>query len=325
MTFPAKSVIIKCTCILHNFGSTAESRLRNFCAVCRKNERLVSRTGFVRCSLTFNRVCFQADPGQDVSMKICKEIYQYRQMIFSLVKKDLRGRYKGSVLGFLWTFINPLMQLVVYTFVFTYIMKAGIEKYYLYLFVALIPWIFFSSAITGGSSSLVAQKDLIKKIYFPREVIPISYVTSCFVNMLLCFLIIFPVMVISGISLNPLALLCLPVVMVVEYFLALGMAMLSSAITVYFRDLEHILGIVTMVWMYMTPIFYSIDMIPEKLRFVYHINPMSSVISCYRDVLYYSQVPDLTSLAEAVVLGALFLGLGMLVFGRLKKGFAEEL
>ena len=133
------------------------------------------------------------------------------------------------------------------------------------------------------------------------------------------------VMVISGISLNPLALLCLPVVMVVEYFLALGMAMLSSAITVYFRDLEHILGIVTMVWMYMTPIFYSIDMIPEKLRFVYHINPMSSVISCYRDVLYYSQVPDLTSLAEAVVLGALFLGLGMLVFGRLKKGFAEEL
>ena len=86
-------------------------------------------------------------------MKICKEIYQYRQMIFSLVKKDLRGRYKGSVLGFLWTFINPLMQLVVYTFVFTYIMKAGIDKYYLYLFVALIPWIFFSSAITGGSSS----------------------------------------------------------------------------------------------------------------------------------------------------------------------------
>ena len=120
-------------------------------------------------------------------------------------------------------------------------------------------------------------------------------------------------------------LLCLPVIMIVEYFLALGMAMLSSAVTVYFRDLEHILGIITMVWMYMTPIFYSIDMIPEKLRFVYHINPMSSVISCYRDVLYYAQVPDLTSLLEAVVLGALFLVLGMLAFGKLKKGFAEEL
>jgi ABC-2 type transport system permease protein len=263
--------------------------------------------------------------SQDDFMKIWKEIYQYRQMIFSLVKKDLRGRYKGSVLGFLWTFINPLMQLVVYTFVFTYIMKAGIERYYLYLFVALVPWIFFSSAITGGSSSIVAQKDLVKKIYFPREVIPISYVTSCFVNMLLCFCIIFLVMLVAGIPFRPLALLCLPVVMIVEYLLALGMAMLSSAITVYFRDLEHILGIVTMIWMYMTPIFYSIDMIPEKLRFIYHLNPMSSVISCYRDVLYSAKVPDLSSLLEAAVLGVFFLVVGMLVFGKLKKGFAEEL
>ena len=258
-------------------------------------------------------------------MKLFRELYHYREMLFSLVRKDLRGRYKGSVLGFLWTFINPLMQLLVYTFVFTVILPAQVEHYSLYLFVALIPWIFFSAAMTGGAGSIVAQKDLVKKIYFPREIIPISYVTSCFVNMLLCFLIIFPVMVISGISLNPLALLCLPVIMIVEYFLALGMAMLSSAVTVYFRDLEHILGIITMVWMYMTPIFYSIDMIPEKLRFVYHINPMSSVISCYRDVLYYAQVPDLTSLLEAVVLGALFLVLGMLAFGKLKKGFAEEL
>ena len=258
-------------------------------------------------------------------MKVWKEIYDYRQMIFSLVKKDLRGRYKGSVLGFLWTFINPLMQLVVYTFVFTYIMKAGIDKYYLYLFVALVPWIFFSSAITGGSSSVVAQKDQVKKIYFPREVIPISYVTSCFVNMLLCFCIIIPVMVVARVPINPLALLCLPVIMIVEYFLALGMAMLASAVTVYFRDLEHILGIVTMIWMYMTPIFYSIDMIPQKLRFIYHINPMSSIISCYRSVLYSGQVPNLASLLEAVVLGILFLILGMLVFGKLKKGFAEEL
>jgi ABC-2 type transport system permease protein len=188
-----------------------------------------------------------------------------------------------------------------------------------------VPWIFFSSAITGGSSSIVAQKDLVKKIYFPREVIPISYVTSCFVNMLLCFCIIFLVMLVAGIPFRPLALLCLPVVMIVEYLLALGMAMLSSAITVYFRDLEHILGIVTMIWMYMTPIFYSIDMIPEKLRFIYHLNPMSSVISCYRDVLYSAKVPDLSSLLEAAVLGVFFLIVGMLVFGKLKKGFAEEL
>ena len=143
--------------------------------------------------------------------------------------------------------------------------------------------------------------------------------------MLLCFCIIFPVMIVAHVPINPLALLCLPVIMIVEYFLALGVAMLASAVTVYFRDLEHIRGIVTMIWMYLTPIFYSVDMIPQRLRFVYHINPMSSVISCYRDVLYAGRVPDLGSLLEAVVLGALFLVIGMAAFGRLKKGFAEEL
>ena len=119
-------------------------------------------------------------------MKTLKEIYAYRQMIFSLVKKDLRGRYKGSVLGVLWTFINPLMQLVIYTIVFTFILPSNIENYYIHLFVALVPWIFFSSALTGGSIAITGQKDLVKKIYFPREVLPISYVTSSFVNMRFC-------------------------------------------------------------------------------------------------------------------------------------------
>ena len=192
-----------------------------------------------------------------------KELYAYREMIVSLVRKDLRGRYKGSVLGFLWTFINPLFQLVVYTLVFSYILKSNIDKYYLYLFVALIPWIFFSASITGGAASVVAQKDLVKKIYFPRQVIPISYVTSCFVNMLLCFIVIFVVVLFSGIRLSIAGLLCLPVVMVVEYLLALGMALLCSAVTVYFKDLEHILGIISMAWMYLTPIMYDKSIVPE--------------------------------------------------------------
>ena len=160
-------------------------------------------------------------------MSTIKELYAYRQMIFSLVKKDLRGRYKGSVLGFLWTFINPLFQLIVYTIVFSKILPNNIDRYYLYLFVALIPWIFFSSSITVGAASIVAQKDLVKKIYFPRMVIPISYVTSCFVNMLLCFIVIFAVIIVTGAGINFLAVLTLPVIMIVEYIFALGMAMIA--------------------------------------------------------------------------------------------------
>ena len=222
-------------------------------------------------------------------MNTIKELYAYRQMIASLVRKDLRGRYKGSALGFLWTFINPLLQLVVYTVVFSFILRTNIERYYLYLFVALIPWIFFSSSITVGAASIVAQKDLIKKIYFPRMVIPISYVTSCFVNMLLCFIVIFAVIIVSGTGFNFAALLTLPVIMAVEYLLALGMALLTSAVTVYFRDLEHILGIVSMVWMYMTPIMYDKSMIPDRLLPVF------------------------------------FLVVGGIVFNKLQRRFAEEL
>ena len=258
-------------------------------------------------------------------MNTIKELYAYRQMIFSLVKKDLRGRYKGSVLGFLWTFINPLFQLIVYTMVFSFILKSNIERYYLYLFVALIPWIFFSSSITVGAASVVAQKDLVKKIYFPRMVIPISYVTSCFVNMLLCFIVIFAVIIITGVGVNFVALLTLPIIMIVEYILALGMALLTSAVTVYFRDLEHILGIIAMDWMYMTPIMYDKSIIPEKLQPVFNINPMTHVIECYRTVLYNKALPDLSSLLSALGLGMLFLLIGCLVFNKLQKHFAEEL
>ena len=254
-----------------------------------------------------------------------KEPYAYREMLVSLVRKDLRGRYKGSVLGFLWTFINPLFQLVVYTLVFSYILKSNIDKYYLYLFVALIPWIFFSASITGGAASVVAQKDLVKKIYFPRQVIPISYVTSCFVNMLLCFIVIFVVVLFSGIRLSIAGLLCLPVVMVVEYLLALGMALLCSAVTVYFKDLEHILGIISMAWMYLTPIMYDKSIVPERFLPVFNLNPMTHIIDCYRAVLYYGQVPELRSLLSSFVLGLVFLAVGWIVFDRMQRHFAEEL
>ena len=258
-------------------------------------------------------------------MSTIKELYAYRQMIFSLVKKDLRGRYKGSVLGFLWTFINPLFQLIVYTIVFSKILPNNIDKYYLYLFVALIPWIFFSSSITVGAASIVAQKDLVKKIYFPRMVIPISYVTSCFVNMLLCFIVIFAVIIVTGAGINFLAVLTLPVIMIVEYVFALGMALLTSAITVYFRDLEHILGIVSMAWMYLTPVVYSKSIVPPRYLPIFNLNPMTHIIDCYRTVLYDRQVPDLTTLLWAAVLGVLFLLIGAVVFNKLQKHFAEEL
>lgn len=258
-------------------------------------------------------------------MSVFKELYNYREMVFSLVRKDLRGRYKGSILGFLWTFINPLLQLGVYTLVFSIIMRNGIEKFYLFLFVALMPWIFFSASVTGGATSILASQDMVKKIYFPRQVLPIAYVTSAFVNMMLTFLVIFAVLLFSGVGISIVAVICLPIIMIIEYILCLGIAMLTSALTVYFRDLEYVLGIVAMAWMYLTPVLYSVDMVPEKLQPFINLNPMTPIIIAYRDILYYKQIPQFRTLIQATILGIIVLVIGSLVFNKLQKGFAEEL
>lgn len=262
-------------------------------------------------------------------MQHFKELYEYREMIISLVRKDLRGRYKGSVLGFLWTFINPLLQLIVYTIVFSIIMNTSYEQYYLFLFVALVPWMFFSSSVTDGAASILKEKDMVKKIYFPREVLPISTVTSGFVNMILTFIVVFVVVIISGRGLNPLALLCLPVVMIVEYILCLGISLIVSSITVYLRDLQYILGIFVMALQYLTPVMYGVDMVERSsagkwLVMMFNLNPMTPIIKIYRQIIYYGEVPELGSLLIAVAVGVVFIVVGEILFKRLQKGFAEE-
>ena len=179
-------------------------------------------------------------------MNTIKEIWNYRSMITSLVKRDLRGRYKGSVLGFFWTFLNPLLQLIVYTFVFSIVMRAGIEDYYLFLFVALVPWVFFSSSVDGGAGCVRNQVNLVNKIYFPREVLPIAHVLSQLVNMLLSFLVVIAVLIVSGKGINLAVWWYLPIVILQETLLAFGFALFFSAVTVFFRDLQYFLTIFLM-------------------------------------------------------------------------------
>lgn len=258
-------------------------------------------------------------------MKTLKELIAYKSMIGSLIQRDLRGRYKGSVLGFAWTFLNPLLQLCVYTVVFSAIMRAGIEDYYLFLFVALIPWIFFSSSLTGGASCIFSQKELVKKIYFPREVLPIAHVTCQLVNMLLSFIVVLAVLIISGKGISLRAVIYLPFVAFVEYLLSLGIAFITSALTVYLRDLEHILIIVAMAWQFLTPVMYGVEMVPERFKPIFMINPMTPVIIAYRDILYYKQPPQVSTLLHACLLGAVLLVVGWFTFRILKRHFAEEL
>ena len=160
---------------------------------------------------------------------------------------------------------------------------------------------------------------------FPREVLPISLVTCQFVNMILSFAVVFAVLIISGKGIDFFVLPYLIPVMLVEYMLALGVAFITSSITVYFRDLEHILAIVAMAWQFLTPVMYSIEMVPGKLRPIFMVNPMSAVIIAYRDILYYKQIPQLNTLLTATVLGICSLLIGWFLFGKLERHFVEEM
>lgn len=252
-------------------------------------------------------------------------IFLYRDMIYSLVRRELRGRYKGSVLGFLWTYINPLCQVIIYSLVFKVIFRVNIDKFYLYLIIGMMPWTFFNTSVQGGATCIRAQADMVKKIYFPREVIPISYVTSAFVNMLLSFIIVFLAVLVSGYGINLLSFVFLPLIMIIEYIFALGIAFIASAITVYFRDLEQIISVVMMAWIYITPIMYNMDYVPEQYRILLVLNPMTPIIEVFHQILYYRIIPTTNFLLLAGGVSIVIFAVGFFVFAKLDKHFAEEL
>jgi ABC-2 type transport system permease protein len=246
-------------------------------------------------------------------------------MLFSLIKRELRGKYKASILGFLWTFLIPLFQWLVYTVVFSVVLKSDIDKFYLFLVVGLFPWNFFNTCITSGASCVVSQENLVKKIYFPRIVLPVAYVTSAFINMLISFVVIFIVLIVSGHGFNFLAVAYLPLVMLIEYILSLGLCMIVSALTVYFRDLEYIMGILSLAWMYLTPMFYQIDNVPDSIKIVFRINPMSTVVISFQQILYYKQIPEAATLLQSLVVGIVALFFGYFIFNKIQRRFVEEL
>lgn len=254
-----------------------------------------------------------------------KNIWLFRDMVLELTHRELRGKYKGSVLGFLWTYINPLMQILVYAFVFSQIFRSGIESFHLYLIVSMFPFNFFTGGVIQGLGSIRYQGELVKKVYFPRQILPIVSLTVNFVNLLISFAIIYSILLVSGWGINLRIQGWLIPVMGIEYMFALGLAFLLSAVEVYFRDIEHIVSVLMMIWMYVTPMFYSIEIIPEKFLKFFYCNPMLYIISMYQQILYYKVTPDLTYMLRGLLFAISFFIIGSIVFKVLEKRFAEEL
>lgn len=257
-------------------------------------------------------------------MNIFKKIYDYRELLKNNVKKDIRGRYKQSVLGVIWTFLNPLLQLAVYAFIFPLILKTTQPYYVIFVCVGLIPWTFFTSTISQSTWAVVGNGNIVKKVYFPREILPISIVTSNMVNFLISTIIIVAFCLGYGLGISKYVVFY-PIILAIQYIFQLGISFILSAITVYFRDLEHFVQIVLMLLFYATPIVYAGETIPEAFTFIIDYNPMAHIINAYRDIFYNQVKPDLLSLAIVLGVSVGMVVVGYFIFKKLQKGFAEEL
>lgn len=253
-----------------------------------------------------------------------KEIYAYREMLKNLVAKELRSRYKGSVLGFLWTFFNPLLVLMVYSVVFSYVMRVQIENYSMFLFVGLLPWNYLSTSVQMGVSSIVAGGGLIKKTYFPREVLPFSVVIANLVNYLLSLFILIPALLITEIPLTP-ALAAFPVILLIQTFLVAGLTVLLAAANVYFRDLEHITGVMIMAWFFFTPVIYPLEMVPAEVKGFFNLNPMLPLINAYQDIFFHGRFPDWAGMGGFTIGAVIFFIISLVIFRRLQRNFAEAI
>jgi len=259
-------------------------------------------------------------------MKIFKDLYNYRELLKTSVKKDIGGKYKHSFLGVLWSFINPLLQILVYALIFPLVMKNGgsYKDYTVFMVCGLIPWAYFTTVINRASFIMIENGNILKKVYFPRSILPLSLVTSETINFLVSCIIILAFIVIKGFGISKF-ILSLPLVLLIQYVLLLGIALIFSAVTVYMRDIQHFIGVVLQLLFYATPIVYSIDTIPENFRWILKWNPMTYIIEGYRAIFYNQTIPDLKSLGVLGIISIIILIVGYLLFNKLQKRFAEEL
>lgn len=254
------------------------------------------------------------------------ELYNYRELLWSNVKKNIRGKYKASALGILWSFVNPLLQVLVYAIVFPYLLRNTGDNYLMYLITGIIPWTFFMNVITECVGCIKNNAGIIKKVYFPRIILPLSTAISGLVNFFIsCIIIlIFCLFTGSGITWH---IIFVPLIALVQIVFTLGIGLVLSACDAYLQDLEYITTFILQMAFYGTPIVYQLDTITNVtsiISILVHLNPMTTIIQSYRDVFLYHTSPNLGSLCIVAVVSLLILFVGILIFKKLEKGFAEQ-
>lgn len=257
-------------------------------------------------------------------MKLLKNLYEYRELLKTNVKKDIRGKYKGSFLGVLWSFLNPLLMVLVYAIVFPYIMRIQTDHYLQYLICGVIPWNFFTSVMGLGMGSIKNNAGIVNKVFFPREILPISAVLSGLVNFFISCIIIILFCVFGGVGISW-HILLVPFVAIIQFFITVGLVLGLSAINVYVQDTEYIIQFFINMLFYATPILYTAELFPESIRWVLYLNPFTHVVDAYRNCFMYHTLPPIMSIFYMIIIAIVCFLLGLYIFRKLEKGFAEEI
>ncbi len=255
-------------------------------------------------------------------VRTIKTCLNRRWLIYVLVMHNLKLRYRGSAIGFLWTLLNPLLFMGIYTLVFSKFFRFDIPKYPVFLLSGLIAWTWFTEAVNVGVNSVVGNAGFIKSSIFPSEILPAVSVATAMMNFVFALPLLFLFLAIYHIDMGY-VLLSLPLIMAVHFILTLGIVSIVATLNVFFRDIQYLINHILLALFFLTPVFYELRIIPERFHTIMKLNPLSTLINSYRSVLFYNQFPDWQNLGYLLLIALAFLWVGSWVFESQKEVFAE--
>ena len=261
--------------------------------------------------------------------KEIKAIHKWRELLWQMVGREVKARYKQSILGYFWVILNPLAQMLVMSFAFSIILRiptnsSGNIPYSIFLFVALLPWTLFTNSISSAAGSLVNSSSLITKIYFPRTILVISTIIAKIIDFLFALSILVVYMIVYQIPITWNILWVIPIFLIQQIF-TLGLSLFFAAANLLYRDIQYLLNMILLLWLYATPIIYPADIIPDKFRIFFQANPMAVIINAYRQVILGGGAPKYTSLLIGLGVSVVTLLIGFSYFKSREKIFADNI
>src|SRR5262245_5586072 len=257
-------------------------------------------------------------------LEFAQSLYKHRELIGILVAKQLKLRYRGTVLGYVWTLLNPLLLMLVYALVFSVYLRIDMDRYPAFLLTGLLPWLWFASSLQQAVTSILEGARLVTRSQFPAEVLPVVTVLANTVNFLLTLPLLFAFLLAFRVPLG-LPLLLLPALIALEFLLARGLSLIAAAVNSPFRDLQHIVLHLLTVLQFLTPIFYPLTIVPEGFRPWAFLNPLTVLMDAFHDVLFRNQMPNAAALLAVFALACVVLSIATALFNRYKQAFAEAL